>query len=84
MVWVIPLVPQDSSYWRVGATLAFLKGGSWVLLVVLRSEEHLVDEMGVLGKEQCSLILWSVNIQLWERWWPLGNEARACCFFYHD
>lgn len=83
-VWVIPLVPQGSSYWSIGATLAFLKGKSWVLRVVGRNEEHSVDGMGVLGKEQCSLVLWSVNIQLGERWWPLGDEARACCFFYHD
>lgn len=55
-----------------------------MLRVVVRSGEHLGDGMWVLGEEQCSLILWSVSIQLWERWCPLGDEARACYFFYHD
>lgn len=40
--------------------------------------------MGLLDKAWCSLILQLGNIQLWEGWWPLREEVRACCCFYHD
>lgn len=71
-VWVIPLA-SGFQLWEPRGNISLLgmehlNGGSCVLPVVVRSEEPLVDGMGVLGKAPCSLILQLDNIQPWEGW----------------